>query len=300
VLITVVEPPNTAPIATVTAAPLTGVAPLPVTFSSAGSTDADGRIVSFAWAFGDGGTSSEPFPAYTYPTPGAYVVTLTVTDDDGASASAALTVVVSAPPVNKPPVAVLTASATSGVAPINVAFSSAGSADPDGSIASFAWTFGDGTSSGDGNPSHTYAAVGSFVVSLTVTDNAGASATTSLTIVVSAAPSRGTVMLVQGIAMEVVPYQTTQIARAHVTVVDDTGKPVANAAVTGRWYGLLASPAVYAITDANGRATFSSKYLFQTGAIGFTMLGIIREGLVYDPARNVESKAQIFVDKLTP
>ena len=60
-----------------------------------------------------------------------------------------------------------------------VSFSSAGSTDPGGSIASYAWTFGDGGTSSAANPSHSYANAGTYNVSLTVTDNQGASSASS-------------------------------------------------------------------------------------------------------------------------
>jgi PKD repeat protein len=59
--------------------------------------------------------------------------------------------------------------------PLAVNFSSAGSGDPDGSIASYFWEFGDGVTSTAPNPSHTYAVPGQYVALLTVTDNQGAS-----------------------------------------------------------------------------------------------------------------------------
>ena len=62
----------------------------------------------------------------------------------------------------------------SGTAGTAVSFSSAGSSDPDGSIAGYSWNFGDGGTSTDANPGHTYAAAGTYSVSLTVTDNLGA------------------------------------------------------------------------------------------------------------------------------
>jgi PKD repeat protein len=73
-----------------------------------------------------------------------------------------------------------------------VSFSSAGSTDPDGSIASYAWTFGDGATSTQANPNHTYTAVGGYSVALTVTDNAGATSSPSTTTVtISDAPQVG-------------------------------------------------------------------------------------------------------------
>jgi PKD repeat protein len=67
--------------------PESGVAPLAVQFSSDGSNDPDGSIVTYAWDFDDGGSSSDANPAHTYSDAGTYNATLTVTDDDGASQS---------------------------------------------------------------------------------------------------------------------------------------------------------------------------------------------------------------------
>jgi glucose/arabinose dehydrogenase len=77
---------------------------------------------------------------------------------------------------NSPPVANASASPTSGLAPLNVQFSSAGSSDPDGDPIVTTWNFGDGTAnSTQTNPSHTYAANGSYTATLTVTDGRGGS-----------------------------------------------------------------------------------------------------------------------------
>ncbi|MEE8129655.1 MAG: tandem-95 repeat protein, partial [Vicinamibacterales bacterium] len=89
---------------------------------------------------------------------------------------------------NTPPVAVAGASATAGDMPLTVAFSSAGSSDPDGSIADASWTFGDGNASSSANPSHTYTSAGYFTATLTVTDDGGAMATADVAITVNAPP----------------------------------------------------------------------------------------------------------------
>jgi PKD repeat protein len=80
---------------------------------------------------------------------------------------------VTGPVSNTPPTAALTWSPTEPAPGDLVQFSDA-SSDPDGAIASWAWDFGDGTSSNAQNPTHQYAAVGTFTVTLTVTDNDGA------------------------------------------------------------------------------------------------------------------------------
>ena len=92
-------------------------------------------------------------------------------------------------PVNRPPVASATAAPTSGMAPLAVAFDGSSSSDPDGGIASYAWTFGDGGSAGGQTASHTYQSAGTYSATLTVTDSLGATGTTTLAILVNAAPT---------------------------------------------------------------------------------------------------------------
>jgi len=78
---------NQPPLAVAAADPASGSAPLTVQFSGSGSSDPDGAIVSYAWEFGDGATSTEADPAHTYDTVGPYSATLTVADDAGAASS---------------------------------------------------------------------------------------------------------------------------------------------------------------------------------------------------------------------
>ena len=75
-------------------------------------------------------------------------------------------------PANRLPIAVITATPDAGDPPLEVTFSSAGSADPDGTITGYSWDFGDGSAlSNAANPVHTFAANGDYTVRLTVTDN---------------------------------------------------------------------------------------------------------------------------------
>ena len=88
-------------------------------------------------------------------------------------------------PLNQPPTAVASATPTSGTAPLLVSFNASGSSDPDGSIASYAWTFGDGGTATGVTTTHTYAA-GTYTASVTVTDNQDAAATKTVMIAVTA------------------------------------------------------------------------------------------------------------------
>jgi PKD repeat protein len=86
---------------------------------------------------------------------------------------------------NTPP----TASFTSPCTDLVCSFNGSGSSDPDGTIASYAWDFGDGTPAGSGvSPSHTYATANTYTVRLTVTDDDGATASTTRNVTVTAPP----------------------------------------------------------------------------------------------------------------
>ena len=75
---------------------------------------------------------------------------------------------------NQPPVASLTADPAQGQAPLEVSFDASGSEDPDGTIESYAWDFGDGTTGSGETVVHTYESTGTYTATLTVTDDAGA------------------------------------------------------------------------------------------------------------------------------
>ncbi|MFG6490622.1 PKD domain-containing protein, partial [Roseateles sp. BYS78W] len=129
--------------------------------------DAQGAIASYAWTFGDGTSASGVSATKTYSAAGSYTVTLTVTDAGGLTNSTTQTVVITA--ANQPPVASISGP-TSGLVGASLSFSGAGSTDAQGAIASYAWTFGDGTSASGVSATKTYSAAGSYTVTLTVTD----------------------------------------------------------------------------------------------------------------------------------
>ena len=159
---------------------------LAATVDASASTDADGTIASYAWEFGDGGTATGKTPAaHTYAAAGSYTVKLTVTDDKGATDSTTKSVTVTAPagPANQAPTASFTATPND----LAVTVDASASTDADGTIASYAWEFGDGgTATGKTPAAHTYAAAGNYTVKLTVTDNQGATNSTTRSVTVTA------------------------------------------------------------------------------------------------------------------
>ncbi|MEV8214404.1 PKD domain-containing protein [Leifsonia sp. NPDC077715] len=111
-----------------------------------------------------------------------HTYTLTVTDPDGNStAVTGNSVLIAGGTGNQPPIASFSATASG----LSVSFDGRASSDPDGSIASYAWTFGDGGTASGSTTSHTYAAAGTYTATLKVTDNGGASSTTSKSITVT-------------------------------------------------------------------------------------------------------------------
>jgi PKD repeat protein len=182
---------NQPPVADASATtPQSGAAPLAVSFDSAGSSDADGGIVSYAWDFGDPtsgtNTASGATAAHTYATPGTYTATLTVTDGGGATDSATVQIVVSA---NQPPTAIGNLSTNSGAAPLAVTFTSS-STDNDGGVTSTTWSFGDGSPDATTpTATHTYSLPGTYTATLTVADAQGATDSTSFTVTATGVPN---------------------------------------------------------------------------------------------------------------
>jgi len=133
------------------------------------STDPDGSVTAWSWDFGDGASSAEQSPAHTYAAPGTSTVTLTVTDNEGAAAQVSKQVTAGTPPPqNQPPHAEFDVSCTQ----LTCVFSDRSTDDV--GVTGWSWDFGDGATSTERNPTHTYASGGTFPVRLTVTDGGGA------------------------------------------------------------------------------------------------------------------------------
>ncbi|MGN6302716.1 MAG: PKD domain-containing protein [Angustibacter sp.] len=146
---------------------------LACSFDAGASNDPDGSIASYSWDFGDGTTGTGATTTHTYGDVGDRTVTLTVTDGDGATASTTRTAAV----VNQAPVAKI--SVTCGDGTLSCSFDAGASADPDGSIASYTWDFGDGSTATTTTPTadHGYSAPGLYPATVTVTDQLGATDT---------------------------------------------------------------------------------------------------------------------------
>jgi PKD repeat protein len=206
--------------------------------------------------------------------------------------------------VNQPPVATtagtspaVSANGTiSGTAPFTVNFVGNNSRDPDGLIASYLWDFGDGTTSILSNVTKTYSAAGNYTARLTVTDNAGATATATLLIAVAATPpSTMRYVNVSGITMSWVRSSSTSgYITGTVTILDHAGKPTPNANVTIAASGLF-SGTVTARTNSRGQVTLNTPRLSSAvkGTQTYTVTNVVLTGYIYDPAKNKVTSATL-------
>ncbi len=102
------------------------------------------------------------------------------------------------PTGNSPPTAAFTISESDGLAPLLVDFDATGSGDSDGSIVSYSWDFGDAAGASGDRVSHSYGDTGSFIVTLRVTDDDGASDSVSATVRVRGATVSGVIRIGAG------------------------------------------------------------------------------------------------------
>ncbi|MGH1486490.1 MAG: PKD domain-containing protein [Cellvibrionaceae bacterium] len=174
-------PVQVPPVADATASQnLQGFAPLIVSFNGSRSTDADGTLVAYEWDFGDGQQSAGIEQSYQYDAPGTYQVELVVRDNDGNTDADNLTVVVQE---NAAPVAVITSSAVTGLAPLTIQFDAGNSSDDQG-IVNYQWTILGVSTNGDAT-TYTFNEPGTYDVQLQVEDGAGLLGTTTQTITVA-------------------------------------------------------------------------------------------------------------------
>jgi PKD repeat protein len=164
----IIVAPVILPVADFTANTTSGIVPLAVEFTDTSS----GSPTSWNWMFGDGGTSAEQNPVHVYTTTGQFTVTLQVTNEDGSN-STTKEQFITGNTLNLP-VAEFTANTTSGNAPLAVGFTDQSTGSP----VSWHWSFGDGATSDEQNPEHTYTNTGIYTISLEVTNPDGSNTAT--------------------------------------------------------------------------------------------------------------------------
>lgn len=194
---------------------------------------------------------------------------------------------------NALPTAVIAATPTSGTAPVTVSFSGAGSSDPDGTIASYAWDFGDGTTGSGMSASKTYSAAGTYTATLTVSDNRGGTASATRSITVSA-PAR--LVKVQSIALTKSLSKGKYTAKALVTVVDQNGAAVGGVTVTGTFSGAVSgskSGTTASSGKSAGKVTLTSNMFTVNGGVTFTITGLAKSGYTYSAANNIVTTSSI-------
>jgi PKD repeat protein len=270
--------------------------------------DASGLVLAQGTPVGLGSTLSAPVSEGTY-----YIVVdgkgstgdpLTGYTDYGSLGRFSLSATwPAASVVNQPPIAstagtapaVSTTGTISGAAPLTVSFVGVNSTDPDGIIASYLWDFGDGTTSILSSASKTYQVAGNYTVTLTVTDNSGASSVATILVVVGAAPVATKTVAVQSMAMSWVKSgNTSGYFTGVITVVDQTGKPVANADVSVSATGLV-SGNILARTNTKGQATVSTAKISSSlkGTETFTITSVALAGYLYDATKNKVTSASL-------
>lgn len=171
-------PPTTAenqpPTVALTANKTSGAAPLTVSFDTQ-ANDPEDDPLSYAWDFGNGETAKDNLSrTVTYTEPGSYRAVVAVSDglvEKQASLQIEVAGNATEPPAGGAPTLELSASPTSGSAPLPVKFSAQVSAPSSASL-SYLWDFGDGTISGEVSPAHTYREGGTYNASLTIGDRA--------------------------------------------------------------------------------------------------------------------------------
>ncbi|MCX6092445.1 MAG: PKD domain-containing protein [Candidatus Bipolaricaulota bacterium] len=173
--------PNTPPVASFSADPEGGYAPLHIRLDAAGSLDPDGSIRAYNWGFGDGTSAVKGVECvHDYDDEGVYTVSLSVRDDRGGESTTSRHVTV----LNPAPVPVVEATVWYGTSPLAVSFDAEASYDLSGEIVAWAWDFGDGETATGQDVDHTFvvASPRAFTVTLTLTDDDGAQGRASVTV----------------------------------------------------------------------------------------------------------------------
>jgi len=207
--------------------------------------------------------------------------------NDGTDDSNLATVFVTVNPINDVPVASFTYTCSD----LMCDFDATPSSDIDGTIVSYDWDFGDGSTGPGITRNHTYDAAGTYTVTLTVTDSDGATDTDSESVTVSGAA--GPTTHVASITISLRHKGPNWEATAVVIIVDENGRPVKEATVTGDWdlNGVVFNDGATGTTNRRGGARIvSGKIQAGSGDVfTFTVTSVSHPDYTYVPAANVET-----------
>jgi serine protease len=160
-------------------------------------------------------------------------------------------------------------------------FDASATTDPDGAALAYAWSFGDGQSGAGKTASHTFTAVGTYVVTLTVTDELGATGTRSENVAIQTVNNTLHVSDLDGLGRRL--FLGFWEARITIRIADTLSRPVGSARVTGLFND--GTSLFQCTTAANGSCTVSG-YQLNLSCLTFTVTGVTHATLKYQPAQN--------------
>lgn len=273
-----VGPVTNPPVANFSGTPASGDYPLTVNFTDL-STNGP---TSWSWTFGDGGTSGDQNPTYVYTAAGTYTVSLTAANAYGSDTKTETAYITVTAPSNDPPVADFSGTPLSGDYPLTVDFTDLSTNSP----TSWSWTFGDGGTSGDQNPTYTYTAAGIYTVSLTATNAYGSDTKTETGYVNVTEPVTGT-LHVNDVLVTRFTAGRNCTGRAQISIYSDGGQPVAGATVTVSITGNTTETRS-GTTLSDGSVTISTlKTKTCSGEWCFEVTAVTHASLTYAPGDNV-------------
>jgi PKD repeat protein len=234
--------------------------------------------VARQWSFGDGSFGSEPSGTHTFPAAGSYTIRLKLTDAYGLEDSEVQAITVRVPNVAP------TAAFDSACVDLTCTFTNR-SSDTDGSLVAHAWTFGTSGGSADVSPTFRFPAPGTYLVTLMVTDNEGATATAAATVEVRAIVHAA---FVNAVITETRPQRKespwTVLATVAVHGADE--RLVGGATIVAIWSGASVRT-ITCVTAADGTCTFASGTLRAArGSVTLTLLSVSAPLSTYRQASN--------------
>jgi len=187
-----------------------------------------------------------------------------------------------APPPNQPPIADF----SYGCSDLVCSFDGSDSTDTDGTVVSYAWSFGSDGAGAGANADHTFSIAGTYAVTLLVTDDDGAAGSLTQQVTVSAAPPPAGTMHVAALVGSPTSRKGSWTAGVTILVLDALDAPVANATVVGGWSTGAGSSCT---TGSSGTCVVSLNVNRKTGSVTWTVGSITHAALAYYPAANLES-----------